>query len=164
MVKILKTARLPFNQIKGTMAQRFAKSDELSEKFFRKLLDDYKGSDNIHIVELKHYINQTLGKHVDISFYKHKSYETSYSAAITEPKNKNILGYSINLPLDDKNKISLINVSSLMHEVRHVFDYLVAPKVIARQVGYEKTIPENILFKTVLETDNRFKPQALTSW
>lgn len=163
MVKIFKTARLPFNEIKGTMAQRFAKSDELCERFFQNLIDDFKVSDEVHVVELKHYVNQTLGKHVDISFLKHKEGETSFSAAVTNRKHE-VLGYSINLPLNDKNKISLINVSSLMHEIRHVFDYLVAPKVITRQVAHSKSIPENILFKTVLENDKQFNPKELTSW
>lgn len=163
MIKISKGARLPLAQIKGTMSERFTKSEMLADKFFNNVLAECNESDEIHIIELKNVFNNTLGRHVNLVFNNVKSGETPSAGTITLKGSDEICGYSLALPMNDDNKVSLFGVTSLMHEVRHIFDYLTAPKVLSRQLGHEKSFPENVLFNTVLAADKDFKPQTLTS-
>lgn len=164
MIKMSQSSRLPLAQIKGSMSQRFAKSEVLADKFFNTILSDYKDQDKIHVIELKNVFNKTLGRHVNIVFNKLPAGETSSAGIISLKGESEVCGYSLTLPMSKDNKVSLFSVSSLMHEVRHVFDYLTAPKVLTRQLAHERTIPETVLFNTVLAAEKDFNAQKLTSW
>ena len=164
MVKITDCARLPLTQIKGSMQQRFAKSEEYCDKLFQNIIDDFECGDDVHVIKIKDSFNKVLNKYINIVFEKTNAGESPSAGTISLHGDNRICGYSLTLPMDNKNTISLFSTTSLMHEVRHIFDYLTNPKILTRQVGYKKSVPETILFKTVLTADKDFNKKELTSW
>lgn len=145
MIKLMNTAKLPLNIVKGSYEQRINLAKAFNEKFYSCLTKEFKTKDVMPDVFEKHLKDITGNK---ITFKIFDSTDEPFVANVflgVNPKNHNEADrFNIYLPLNRFDKsISLNDTSTFMHELFHFFCEITNPKHSQRVIlKYDKNLPQ----------------------
>ena len=134
MIKLSQNMRFSYNISRGSMSSRKKLADELNVKIFERMVQLYDRKNTCGLGAVKSRYNSTLPERKDIEINPiriKKDDDLSGSTSISENGRNILSGYSIELPANKKKKLSISDLSQLMHESTHVLDYLLNPKYAA---------------------------------
>ena len=147
--------RLPLDYIRGTEAQRFAIATKLTDDLFQKIKDLYViRSDDSYITKtvgvsakiIEEKIQEILPKplNIHISEFQNK-YKADrrnacgtifYKCKIVSDGIYSVYEQSIKMSLSKDKKVCCENIHILIHEFRHIMDYITNPKIAIRDIKY----------------------------
>lgn len=164
-------ARLPFEYVKGTENERFAKSAQYTNALFQELkailtvteTDEYvRKTTTVSTDIIMEKINEILPKPVNITIYKltednlHPKVKGYASPSFTiENKTIYIDGYKIEVPVNNNNKFEFGNCWILLHEFTHIMDYILNPKRTSSMYANIKEIIPKKLYTTHLYNNQK---------
>lgn len=175
MYDLSKTAKLPLSVIRGNSKKRLQISDKMFNDFCRRISEGIH-SETISVEDIKDTFTKTVPNKIGIQFRNiGKNFDKpdyNYDGMVSymiRGKNRKVSGYVVMLPLDNSNKLlKLENLNILLHEMKHVYDYITNPKTL--NIGFyipaklqhfydEKIYPrdEIKLSKLALRTENAIK-------
>lgn len=159
--RVAKSAKLP--NIKGSAVERTRMAEDLSTKFTEFVNDAFKkqtqvGKDAfITKKEIGNWIKENC-KNVNVKLKRNK--DKTCGGAIRDVANifsGTVKGYSIHLPF--KSSLSPIidkeGARVLIHESRHLFDYITQPKIVARSnTKFLIGLLKDVNYKTIVSNWN----------
>ena len=149
-ITVDKTAKLPYQVVKGSEKSRMEMADRFSMQL-REGLDKVSSTRECKLSDFVEIINKIIEPHkinfnilpLKNKFTKFLEYTAGYISqdlgfdgkvykignAIIDDTSINIKGFEIHLPLN-KNNTVIRNKFSAFHEARHLFDYICNPKTL----------------------------------
>ncbi len=137
--RILPNAQLPYNVVKNTFEKRNKIAGQKSLEFYKEISKECK--DGVYsIPRIKKCIDKIFAPH-KLNYIIKKESKESYSGRfgniITTDKNNSELvykGFVFNLPIK-KGTDEIENKYTLLHEFRHMADYLYNPKIKMHRIN-----------------------------
>jgi len=150
MFRLSPNTRFSYNLTRGSISSRTALCEELNGRVFRRMLQLFDKKNSCGIGVIKNSYNGILpeNKYVEIAPLPVRDCN-EYSGGVSFQDDKNTLkGYLIEVPVNKKKKLNILELSSFMHESTHVLDYLLNPKYVANIKNmYEKGIFDKEYYK-----------------
>lgn len=124
---------LPFNLVRGNVKERNAKSWQ----YWNKFLDKFMQTEECTVDTFKNAIDSAIEPNkINYNLFKEKSLKfngsTGIDVILLPHENGGLyvqrIGYKINLPISRDGK-TILNKLTAVHEARHIFDYLLQPKM-----------------------------------
>ena len=156
MIKLSPNTRFSHNIARGSITQRTKLTEELNHKVFDRMLQLYGSKDSYGIDAIKNNYNSLLPERKKIGILPLPAkdcYEYNGGVVVDEAGNNVLSGYSIEVPTNKKKKLSILELSSFMHESTHILDYLLNPKYIA---NYRQMCEKNICDKKYFDIYERY--------
>jgi len=146
MIKILPNLRFSYNFSRGAVADRFKHSDEFNKQIFDRIIQLYDKKTLCGIGVIKNSYNKFLpeNKNIEILPMQVRDYDEYGGGTRVEAIGDNLIGYSIEIPVNVKKKLNILELPEFMHESTHVLDYLFNPKYI---MNYRKMCEKRIFDK-----------------
>ena len=150
MIKILPNTKFSYNFSRGTIAERLKKGDDFNQNIFNRILQLYDNKTSCSIGVIKNSYNKILPemKNIQISPMQARDYDEYSGSTRVEEIQGYLTGYSIEIPVNVKKKLNILELPAFMHESTHVLDYLFNSKYIA---NYRKMCEKNIYDKDYYE-------------
>lgn len=126
-----KATQLPLNLISGNKTVRLQKAEQYTKDFFQMLTEKSNG-DDVSLRDFQSILRKTSGKNIKIDIMKGTEQPYSIATGPTINENGKIVGYTMFLPQNIKNKISMLKSRIFMHEVFHFFENITNPKYLQR--------------------------------
>lgn len=134
---ITKSARLPYEKIKGSVAKRDNFAKKMTYDIVENLQQELSHGD-MSISQLRRTLKRSIPKNIDLVVTKNTD-NTIYGSLNTLVENNSVVsGYSFDVNLNKKGQISKKDLPTIGHEMRHLSDYLAFPKVPARECKLDK--------------------------
>ena len=139
-MKIAKSVQLPYETVKGTLAQRYHKVVETNEKVFNQIMEC---PDDLSFSRLQALLQDTFvsrtGRPVDVEV---STLSLPGIGGVHEFKkcNGDIVGFNIKVP-NNEGALPLSNLAHFMHEVTHTGQLLYEPKIMFRHARLDN-LPE----------------------
>lgn len=139
MYDLSKTSRLPLQYAKGTVKQRSQLAEKLFKEFCTNIESEIKDG-AISVSGIKDSFNKTVPSKIGIqisdigkSFYEETGEYEGLTGFMIRGKNRKVSGFNIFIPLNkDKTNFHISNLDILLHEIRHVYDFITQPKTLSR--------------------------------
>ena len=146
MIKILPNTKFSYKFSKGAVSDRLKQSDEFNKQIFGRILQLYDKKTFCGIGVIKNSYNKFLpeNKNIEISPMQTRDYDEYGGGTRVEEISNHLIGYSIEIPVNVKKKLNILELPAFMHESTHVLDYLFNPKYIA---NYKKMCEKQIFDK-----------------
>lgn len=146
MIKILPNTKFSYSYSRGAIADRVKRSDEFNKQIFDRILQLYDKKTLCGIGVIKNSYNKFLpdNKNIQISPLQARDYDEYGGGTRVEDINGHLIGYSIEIPVNVKKKLNILELPEFMHESTHVLDYLFNPKYIS---NYKKMCEKRIFDK-----------------
>ena len=128
-----KNTLLPFNLTKGNVKERNANA----WKYWGKFLDNFLQNDECSVDTFRSSIDKALEPYkINYEILPEKSFSslgfTGVNVSVLPHSNGGLyierIGYKIGLPISSKDKKTIYNDTTAVHEARHFFEYLFQPK------------------------------------
>ena len=138
------TAKFSYKVSRGSIQNRLDKSKELTVKVFEEIKNLNKGTPivSISLADIRNIITSVMPEHKPIIIrpLRKSEYKTMEAAAdYIYDSGDNIVGHLLELPLKRK-KLEISDVPTMLHELTHIFDKMLNPKIIARTTNLSKDI------------------------
>lgn len=128
-----KNTLLPFNLTKGNVKERNANA----WKYWGKFLDNFLQNDDCSVDTFRSSIDKALEPYkINYEILPEKSFSSlgfmGVNISVLPHSNGGLyierIGYKIGLPISSKDKKTIYNDTTAVHEARHFFEYLFQPK------------------------------------
>lgn len=123
---------------KGSLAKRFAMTEKINQKIFgntAKLYPDKKRNYPVEIIEQCYNFCLPEEKYIMISPLN-ISKDSDFAGGTTIMEKMGMyVGYLMQIPLTQNNKINIKTLPTLMHESTHVLDFLLNPKFVRNDLN-----------------------------
>jgi len=140
--KLSESVKIPYAMVKGNIAQRQVKADNLTEKLYKNLSEELK--DNYTIFNFEHLQNKLIevlpDKNLKIIIQNLSEEDSAKCEGICEVlfnKNKDIRAISIGMG-GILSSIRSVHIPVFMHEIQHAADDIFHPKYLARLQNLNK--------------------------
>ena len=142
--------KFSYNLSRGAIPEKLKYCDEYNQRIFKRILQLYDSKTSCGIGVIKNSYNKFLpeNKNIEISPLQARDYDEYGGGTRVEEISNCLIGYSIEMPVNTKRKLNILELPAFMHESTHVLDYLFNPKYIMNyRKMCEKNIFENDYFK-----------------
>ena len=135
---LAKSARLPYEKIKGSVAKR----DNFARNMTFDIVDNLKqefSQGDITLSQLRRALKKTVPKNIDLVVQKNTNNSVYGSLNTLVEENSVLSAYSLDVNLNKRGMVTKSYLPTIGHEMRHLSDYLAFPKVPARECKLERT-------------------------
>lgn len=159
MIKLSPNTRFSSFVANGSMSVRYNAAEKLNKQVFQRMLQLYENKNLCGIGVIKNSYNAILPerKNIQILPLPLKDYDEFGAGIKVEDERDYITGYSIEIPINKKKKMNILELSSFMHESTHILDYLLNPKYIA---NYRQMCEKNIYEKKYFSLYEKYYDNA----
>lgn len=169
-VKISPELRLPIKCTKGSEAECFALAEKLTDDLFQNIKDLYTKDNTAvskEVIEEKIQdilpvpLNIKIRELTALKSKEHCCLGTMYISSQDNDNNEFLVNEAgVEMPLTEDGRVYYDNIWILMHEFRHVMDYILCPKIIMKSHAANRANLANNAFTVfnakVLQSDNKF--------
>lgn len=135
---LTESARLPYEKIKGSIVKRDNFAKNMTFSIVENVQQEMAHGD-ISMCQLRRVLKKTVPKNIDLVVEKNVDDNIYASLNTLAEENFTISGYSLEVGLNKKGKVSRADLPTIGHEMRHLSDYLAFPKVPARECKLDRT-------------------------
>ena len=130
--RLLNRVKLPYITVKGSFAYRQSKA----ANFTTKIINNLSGQIDKQCISLSKVgklLKNLLPKNLDIFVRKNKGADSGAQLNRMLNDNNYFIQYSIDLKTNKDGLISILDVPTIAHEIRHLSDSLFHPKFLSRE-------------------------------
>jgi len=133
--KVLKSAKFPLDLCKGSVQIREQKANKLTDKFFNEIKDEFVNGE-ISLKKIQKKISKSLPKKKSIIVESSKEFPFYGQVSLIPDSNFNLSKFIIRLPVNKfSKKVDAQSTHTMMHEFRHIANYLLNPKYTQRKAN-----------------------------
>lgn len=153
------TAKFSYRVCGGNIQKRLDKSRELTERVFEEIKNLKKGEPLVYVglADIRNIINKVLpeNKPIIIRALKKSDYKSMEAGAdYIYDSSDNIVGHLLELPLK-KSRLKICDIPTMLHEITHIFDKMLNPKIIARTTNLSRALERGRFGGVQTENYNR---------
>ena len=153
------TAKFSYKIAGGSIKNRLGKSRELTEHVFEEIKNLKKGKPLVYVelADIRNIITKVMpeNKPIIIRALKKSDYKSMEAGAdYIYDGSDNIVGHLLELPLK-KNRLKIPDIPTMLHEITHIFDKMLNPKIIARTTNLSGTLESGRFVGVQTENYNR---------
>lgn len=132
IIKLAPSVRLPYKQIKGSLAQRQQAAIDVVDKLYRKLYPKFDKNGELPMSEIQKSIDDIFEKKVKIIVKQTSTPEFDGSSdVICSPINGSYTATTLELN-SEKGKVKFEDLITIIHEFQHIVDQIFIPKYLIR--------------------------------
>ena len=129
--RLSNSVKLPYKVVQGSFACRQSKAANFSKKIINNLSGQIIKKE-MSLSKFGRSLKKILPKNLAVFIRKNK-YSDAGAALEYLSRDNNVKMLSINLNTDKKGHISILDMPSISHEIRHLADILFHPKILSRE-------------------------------
>lgn len=128
---LLKSIKLPYNTVKGTVEQRQQKAAQFTHKVMNQLSGSIDGKE-MSISKFGRSLKKILPKNLNVYVKKNKDTDSDAQLSRVYSETNQIIAQVLEINTNEHNKLDVLSIPIITHEIRHLADTLYHPKILSR--------------------------------